>query len=105
MNRKYRIGIITRCIAVVFQFFSCNSKQEFKGKIGMTCLVLTNPFFKLIANVMKLEAEKYGYKLIALSGNQDPATQCPIAGYFVLQDPDYRLVRLVYIHIFQLLIS
>ena len=34
-----------------------------------------------------------------------PEPQSPIAGYFVLQDPDYRLVRLVYIHIFQLLIS
>ena len=88
MNRKYRIGIITRCIAVVFLFFSCNSKQEFKGKIGMTCLDLTNPFFKLIANVMKLEAEKYGYKLIALSGNQDPATQNNQLSDFVAQGYD-----------------
>ena len=88
MNRKYKIGIITRCIAVVLLFFSCNSKQEFKGKIGMTCLDLTNPFFKLIANVMQLEAEKYGYKLIALSGNQDPATQNNQLSDFVAQGYD-----------------
>jgi ribose transport system substrate-binding protein len=36
---------------------------------------LTNPFFKLIANVMEKEAAKYGYKVVALSGQMDPAKQ------------------------------
>ena len=31
----------------------------------MTCMDLTNPFFKLIANVMEEEAKKHGYKLVA----------------------------------------
>ncbi len=51
------------------------AKNEAKGKIGMTCMDLTNPFFKLIANVMQEEAEKYGYELVALSGDMDPAKQ------------------------------
>jgi ribose transport system substrate-binding protein len=36
---------------------------------------LTNPFFKLIANVMEKEAAKYGYEVVALSGEMDPAKQ------------------------------
>ena len=41
----------------------------------MTCMDLTNPFFKLIANVMQEEALKKGFQLVALSGDQDPAKQ------------------------------
>ena len=41
----------------------------------MTCMDLTNPFFKLIANMMEREAGKYGYELVALSGELDPAKQ------------------------------
>jgi len=36
---------------------------------------LTNPFFKLIANVMEQEAAKYGYEVVPLSGEMDPAKQ------------------------------
>ena len=50
-------------------------ETEHKGKIGVTCMDLTNPFFKLIANVMEEEAEKYGYEIVALSGELDPAKQ------------------------------
>ncbi|NUQ66463.1 MAG: substrate-binding domain-containing protein [Pirellulales bacterium] len=48
---------------------------EKKGKIGVTCMDLTNPFFKLIANVMTEEAAKYGYEVVSLDGNLDPAKQ------------------------------
>lgn len=41
----------------------------------MTCMDLTNPFFKLIAMVMQEEASKYGYELVPLSGDQDAAKQ------------------------------
>jgi len=37
---------------------------------------------------MQLEAEKYGYELIALSGNQDPATQNNQLSDFVAQEYD-----------------
>ena len=88
MNRKYSLGMIFRSIALVLLLSSCNSNHEFKGKIGMTCLDLTNPFFKLIANVMQQEAAKYGYELIALSGNQDPARQNNQLSDFVAQGYD-----------------
>lgn len=55
---------------------SCSDKHEqSKGKIGVTCMDLTNPFFKLIANVMEKEAAQYGYEVVALSGQMDPAKQ------------------------------
>ncbi len=56
-----------------------------KGKIGMTCMDLTNPFFKLIANVMEEEAAKHGYELVALSGDLDPAKQNNQLSDFVAQ--------------------
>lgn len=61
---------------------------ETKGKIGMTCMDLTNPFFKLIANVMEEEAAKYGYELVALSGDLDPAKQNNQLADFVAQGYD-----------------
>ena len=61
---------------------------ETKGKIGMTCMDLTNPFFKLIANVMEEEAAKHGYELVALSGDLDPAKQNNQLSDFVAQGYD-----------------
>ncbi len=63
-------------------------KTETKGKIGMTCMDLTNPFFKLIANVMQQEAQKYGYEIVALSGELDPAKQNNQMSDFVAQGYD-----------------
>lgn len=51
------------------------AKPTPKGRIGVTCMDLTNPFFKLIANVMTEEAAKYGYEVVSLDGNLDPAKQ------------------------------
>jgi ribose transport system substrate-binding protein len=59
-----------------------------KGKIAMTCMDLTNPFFKLIANVMQEEAGKYGYQLVALSGDNNPAQQNNQMSDFVAQGYD-----------------
>ena len=61
---------------------------EINGKIGMTCMDLTNPFFKLIANVMQEEARKYGYEIVALSGELDPAKQNNQLSDFVAQGYD-----------------
>jgi len=49
---------------------------------------LTNPFFKLIGNVMQEEAAKYGYKVVALSGGLDPAKQNNQLSDFVAQGYD-----------------
>ncbi|MBH53234.1 MAG: hypothetical protein CMI18_02685 [Opitutaceae bacterium] len=56
-------------------FFSQKAGFASRGKIAMSCMDLTNPFFKLIANTMEAEANKYGYDLVALSGEMDAAKQ------------------------------
>ena len=73
---------------LTFVLYACGSKPELKGKIGVTCMDLTNPFFKLIANVMEEEAAKHGYKIVALSGNLDPARQNNQLSDFVAQGYD-----------------
>lgn len=76
-------------IASLLLLCACASeKSEFKGKIGMTCMDLTNPFFKLIANIMQEEAAKYGYEVVALSGDQDAAKQNNQLADFVAQEYD-----------------
>lgn len=70
-------------VALVLLVASCAKQRPqdvqqpvaIKGKIGMTCMDLTNPFFKLIANIMEEEAKKHGYTVVALSGELDPAKQ------------------------------
>ena len=76
---------------------SCTSETEqttgqapvaVKGKIGVTCMDLTNPFFKLIGNVMEEEAAKYGYEVVVLSGEMDPAKQNSQMSDFAAQGYD-----------------
>lgn len=88
MNRQ---GLIKWCIlGIVLAAFvsSCSKSPGYKGKIGVTCMDLTNPFFKLIANVMQEEAAKYGYEIVALSGELDPAKQNNQISDFVAQGYD-----------------
>jgi len=87
MKMKNMIRILFLA-GVIFILPVCRSKTEYKGKIGMTCMDLTNPFFKLIGNVMKEEAAKYGYEVIGLSGNLDPARQNNQLSDFVAQGYD-----------------
>lgn len=61
------------------------SEQTTRGRIGMTCMDLTNPYFKLIANVMQEEAARNGYELVALDGNNDAAKQNNQMSDFVAQ--------------------
>jgi ribose transport system substrate-binding protein len=49
---------------------------------------LTNPFFKLISNVMREEAAKYGYALVGLDASNDPARQNNQLSDFVAQGYD-----------------
>lgn len=67
---------------------SAAASAELKGKIGMTCMDLTNPYFKLIAEVMQAEAAKHGYEVVALSGDLDPAKQNSQLSDFVAQRYD-----------------
>ena len=88
MNRN---RVVTWCvlgIALAALVSSCSKSPKYKGKIGVTCMDLTNPFFKLIANVMQEESAKYGYEVVALSGELDPAKQNNQLSDFVAQGYD-----------------
>ncbi|MBF88505.1 MAG: sugar ABC transporter substrate-binding protein [Candidatus Marinimicrobia bacterium] len=82
---KKTINIAIICIMAFFYNSCSSSTSGSKGKIGMTCMDLTNPYFKLIATVMQEEALKYGYDLVALSGDQDAAKQNNQMADFVAQ--------------------
>jgi ribose transport system substrate-binding protein len=88
MNRKNTIIFCILVIVLPLLACSCSKKSEAKGKIGMTCMDLTNPFFKLIADIMQAEAAKYGYEVVALSGGLDPAKQNNQLSDFVAQGYD-----------------
>jgi ribose transport system substrate-binding protein len=96
MKRKQVIEWTTLTLAVVlFATFCSRGPGETKtqnpeviGKIGLTCVDLTNPFFKLISNVMTEEAAKYGYEIVSLDGNNDPAKQNSQLSDFVAQGCD-----------------
>lgn len=56
-----------------------------KGTIGFSALTLTNPFFKVIADKMKEEAEKNGYELIVLSAERDVKKQADHVDEFLVK--------------------
>ena len=88
MKLKKLLAWCIPAIALIVFVSSCSKSPKFKGKIGVTCMDLTNPFFKLIANVMQEEAAKYGYEVVALSGELDPAKQNNQISDFVAQGYD-----------------
>jgi ribose transport system substrate-binding protein len=92
MNRPSLITLFIAAIISIGSAASCSKSPDSakrlpptKGKIGMTCMDLTNPFFKLIADVMKEEAAKHGYDLVAQNGANDPAAQNSQLSDFVAQ--------------------
>jgi len=78
--------VLTTAVALQLPWFTAKPKE--RGKIGVTCMALTNPFFKLIANVMQQEAAQYGYEIVALSGDMDAAKQNNQLSDFVAQNYD-----------------
>jgi ribose transport system substrate-binding protein len=93
MKRKQAIRLTTLLTVLTLLVMSCSrvgqrDQPEVLGKIGVTCVDLTNPFFKLISNVMTEEAAKYGYEIVSLDGNNDPAKQNSQLYDFVAQDFD-----------------
>lgn len=54
--------------------------------IGVSLLTFDNPFFKVIADNMKAEAEKHGFEVIAVSANDDAATQGNQVRDFIAQN-------------------
>lgn len=90
------LGHMIAVVMVASLVVSCSPKTSvnsspdtpLKGRIGMTCMDLTNPFFKLISDVMTEEAAKYGYEVISVDGNNDPAVQNNQITEFIAQKYD-----------------
>jgi len=59
--------------------------SETRGRIGMTCMAMTNPFFNLIADVMQAEAAQHGYEVICLGAENNAAVQNNQLSDFVAQ--------------------
>ena len=83
--------IMTRLLFVltltaVLALTGCSGNK--KGKIGMTCMDLGNPFFQLIADEMEKAAAEQGYDLVALSGDNLPEKQNNQINDFVAQGYD-----------------
>lgn len=55
-------------------------------RIGYSALTLTNPFFRIIADTMQQEAEKRGYLLVVVSGDQDVNRQTAQVQDFIVQN-------------------
>ena len=51
------------------------ASAKVKGIIGVSVLTLTNPFFKVIGDTIKEQAEKAGYSVEVVSGEFDVAKQ------------------------------
>jgi len=90
---KKLVGIVSLVIAVfaVVCFSACKCRTEkagdqARGRIGMTCMAMTNPFFKLIADVMEDEAAKHGYEVVSLGAENNAAVQNNQLSDFVAQD-------------------
>lgn len=54
-------------------------------RIGYSALTLTNPFFRIIADTMQQEAQKKGYELLVVSGDQDVNRQTAQIEDFIVQ--------------------
>src|SRR5947207_1016239 len=50
---------------------SAGGRNTPRRTIGLSVLILTNPFFKEIADTMREEAAKHGYDVIAVSGDEN----------------------------------
>jgi len=95
MKRMRRLTRLAGGLAALALLVSCSDKPKsgegtaaMRGKIGVTCMDLTNPFFKLISNIMAEEAAKVGYDVVSLDGNNDPAKQNSQLADFVAQGFD-----------------
>ena len=77
MGKPFPIGLL--CVLTLMSA-SCRRNEHdpnrtSKGKIGISVLTMTNPFFKEIADVFKAEMEKHRYEVIVVDGEKDLSKQ------------------------------
>ena len=56
-----------------------------QGTIGFSTLTLTNPFFQVLADNMREEARRHGYKLLLVSGERDVKKQADQIDDFIVK--------------------
>ncbi len=83
--KSINLLLLSSLIALCFQGCGGGNGSSSKGRIGMTCMDLGNPFFQLIANEMEKEVKKHGYELVSLSGDNEPNLQNNQISDFVAQ--------------------
>ena len=76
--------IVSFCVLAILPA-SCEKPKKSKGTIGVSVLTMTNPFFKEIADVLTVEANKNGYDVIVVSGDLDVAKQQKQVQDFLVQ--------------------
>jgi ribose transport system substrate-binding protein len=64
---------------------AADGKPEIRGRIGLSVLTTTNPFFNVIADSMSREAALHGYEVIVTSGEFNVATQRDQVKDFIVQ--------------------
>src|SRR3954447_7642047 len=81
----------TLLLGLAFAIVGCGESRreaasvKSKKTIGYSALTLTNPFFKIIADTMKAEAEKHGYDLVVVSANEDVKKQADQVEEFIVK--------------------
>ncbi len=80
--------LVLLAIALLLTGCSAGNRDTPRRTIGLSVLVLTNPFFKEIADTMREEAAKHGYDVIAVSGDEDVATQDKQVKDFLVKQVD-----------------
>ncbi|MCA9061679.1 MAG: substrate-binding domain-containing protein [Planctomycetaceae bacterium] len=82
---KHLRHVVFLCVVLPLTLSGCSESEDSSsqsaapeaksGTIGYSALTLTNPFFKIIADTMKEEAEKQGFELIVVAGDNDVKKQ------------------------------
>lgn len=99
--KRRRFFLALSCFTLSLSVLGCNrgadpdaasegsakpQQSQKRVTIGVSLLTFDNPFFKVIADNMKAEAEKHGFEVIALSANDDAATQGNQVRDFIAQN-------------------
>ena len=97
MNKLLNILLLVACLGF---FTSCGEKGASEKseatnnntkQLGITVMTLANPFFVELADAAKAEAEKHGYNVVVLSGD-DAEKQAKQMKDFISQNVDAIIV-------------
>ena len=78
--------MIRRLLLLAFALLTgCSGGGPSKGTLAISIMTSRNPFFNVIGETFKAEAEKAGYRVIVVSGADDPAKQQNQVKEFLVQ--------------------